>query len=179
MPKYRKALSDFNPYMIEMMAILPTQSKITICNWTLDYAERVIEPLWITHHPDDGRPRAALLAARDWLSKKIKLPEAKTHILACHAAARENDQNPVAQTAARAIGQAASAIHSPRHAIGIAVYGALSVAYDALGADAPWAQLESSAGEECGRMLAALRAAAVENESNPSNITWPAGRHSE
>jgi len=48
----------------------------------------------------------------------------------------------------------------------------LTAAYDRLGTDAPWAEIEQCAAEECGRMEAALRAIAVENEPNPAKINW-------
>ena len=111
-------------------------------------------------------------AARQWLSGAIKLPQAKAAILECHSAARESGGSPVAQAAARAIGQCASTVHSARHCIGLAFYGALAVAYDRLGTDAPWIQIEQCAAEECGHMLAALHAVSVENEPNPAKINW-------
>jgi hypothetical protein len=94
------------------MKLVETQSKATLAIWTVDYAERVILPLWSKYYPDDLRPQNALNAAREWLAGTIKLPPAKAAILECHAAAREADSNPVAQTAARTIGQAASTIES-------------------------------------------------------------------
>lgn len=124
------------------------------------------------HYPDDVRPQNALNVAREWLSGAVKLPQAKVVILECHAAAREADGNPVAQAAARAIGQCASTIHSARHCIGLAFYGALAVAYDELGTSVPWTQIEQFAAGECGRMEAALHAVAVENEPNPAKIDW-------
>jgi len=36
----------------------------------------------------------------------------------------------------------------------------------------PWEQIEQFAAEECGRMEAALRAIAVENEPNPAKLSW-------
>ena len=159
MPKRRKMLSDFDaPSIQSLVKLIETQSKATLANWAVDYADRVILPLWIKYDPDDLRPQNALNAAREWLSGAIKLPQAKKAILECHAAAREARVNLAAQAAARAIGQSASAIHSARHSIGLALYGALAVAYDRLGADAPWEQLEQCAADECGRMLDALRA---------------------
>ena len=173
MSKARKMLSDWNaPYIQSLMKLIETQSKATLANWAVDYSERVILPLWRKYYPDDLRPQNALHAARQWLSGTIKLPQAKTAILECHAAAREADENPVAQAAARTIGQCASTIHSARHCIGLAFYGAIAVAYDRLGTDAPWRQIEQRAAEECGYMEAALRAAAVENEPNPTKIDW-------
>lgn len=171
MSKARKMLSDWNaPYIRSLMKLIETQSKATLAIWAVGYSERVILPLWREHYPDDLRPQSALNAAREWLSGTIKLPQAKSAILQCHAAAREAGENPVAQAAARTIGQCASTIHSARHCIGLAFYGAIAVAYDRLGTDAPWKQIEQCAAEECARMEAALRTVAVENEQNPAKI---------
>lgn len=173
MPKTPKMLSDWNaPYIQALMKLIETQSKTTLVIWAVDYAERVLLPLWSKHYPDDQRPQNALNAAREWLSGAIKLPQAKKVILDCHAAAREAEVNPVAQAAARAIGHCASTIHSARHCIGLPLYGALAVAYDSLGTSAKWGQLEQCAADECGHMLDALRVVAVENETNPANIDW-------
>jgi len=173
MPKLRKMLSDWDAvYIQSLMKLIEKQSKATLAAWAIDYAEKVMVPLWIKYYPDDARPQNALNAAHEWLSGAIKLPRAKVAILECHAAAREADSNPVAQAAARTIGQSASTIHSARHCIGLALYGALAVAYDTLGTNATWEQLEKCAADECGRMLDALQAIAVENEPNPATISW-------
>lgn len=173
MPKARKMLSNWNaPYIQSLVKLIETQSKSTLAHWALNYSEQVILSLWSKHYPEDLRPQNALHAAREWLSGVIKLPQAKTAILECHAAAREADGNPVAQAAARTIGQSASTIHSARHCIGLALYGAIAVAYDTLGTNATWEELEQCAAEECERMLAALRAVAVENEPNPAKLGW-------
>lgn len=173
MPKARKMLSNWQaPYIQSLMRLIETQSKATLATWAIDYSDRVMLPLWSKHYPDDPRPQAALSAAREWLSGAIKLPQAKPEILKCHAAAREASVSPVAQAACRAIGQCASTIHSAQHCIGLAFYGALAVAYDQLGTDAPWGQIEQLAADECGRMESALRAVAVENEPSPAKIDW-------
>ena len=165
MRKTRKMLIDLKaPYIQSLMKLTETQSKATLADWSITYAEKVILPIWNKYHPDDLCPQNALSSAREWLSGTIKLPQAKSAILECHAAAREVNANPVTQAAARAIGQCASTIHSARHCIGLALYGALAVAYDQLSTDAEWRQIERCAAGECGRMEAALRAVAVENE---------------
>lgn len=160
------------PYIQALMNLITTQSKTTLANWVIDYSRQVLIPIWVSYFPDDVRPQNALTTARDWLSGRIKLPQAKAAILECHKAARETDEKPAAQAAARAIGQSASTIHSARHCIGLALYGALAVAYDKLGTSASWEQLEQSAADECGRMLEALRAVSVENEPDPAKIDW-------
>ncbi len=173
MLKVRKMLSDWKaPYIQSLMKLIETQSKATLASWAVDYSEQVILPLWCKYNSNDLRPQNALNAAREWLSGAIKLPKVKAEILECHAAAREAEGNPVAQAAARTIGQCSSTIHSARHCIGIAFYGALAVAYDRLGIGAPWEQIEQCAAEECERMLDALRTVAVENEPNPAKIDW-------
>lgn len=157
MSQKRKMLSDVDaPYIKQLIKEIETHNKETLVMWTLDYSERVLLPIWEKHYPEDLRPTSAINASRQWLAKEIKLPQAKIAILACHAAAREADANLAAQAAARAIGQSSSTIHSTRHSSGLALYGALAVAYDALGTDVPWEQLEKCAEEECGRMLDAL-----------------------
>ncbi|HHV60632.1 MAG TPA: hypothetical protein GXX49_10180 [Clostridiaceae bacterium] len=173
MAKYRKALNDLKaPYIQPLVKLIGTQSKSTLANWAVDYAEQNILKIWRKFYPEDQRPQNAINAAREWLAGAIKLPVARTAILECHAAAREAEKNPAAQAAARAVGQSASTIHSARHCIGLALYGALAVAYDTLGAGAPWEQLEQCAAIECGRMLEALRAVSVADEPNPAKINW-------
>jgi len=173
MPKARKMLSDWEaPYLRSLMKLIETQSKATLAFWAVDYSERVLLPIFHRYCPDDLRPQNALRAARDWLAGAIKLPQAKSVILECHATAREADGNPAVQAAARAIGQSSSTIHSARHCIGLALYGALAVAYDRLGTEASWELVLRCAAEECGRMEAALRAVRVENEPNPAKIDW-------
>ena len=173
MPQHRKMLSDWDaPYMQALVKLIETQSKATIVRWTLDYAGLVMLPLWEKHFPEDHRPKAAIEAARAWLAGDINLSQAKPVILGCHAAARESVANSAAQAAARAIGQSASTIHAPTHCVGLAMYGALAAAYDALGIDAPWVALEAYAAEECGRMREALCAIAIENEPNPAKFNW-------
>ena len=173
MAKVRKMLRNWEaPHIRTLMKLIETQSKTTLARWAADYAERELLPLWNKHCPEDVRPQNTLNAARAWLAGAIKLPLAKAAILNCHAAAREAEGTPAAQAAARAIGQGASTIHSARHSIGLALYGALAIAYDTLGTDAPWGQIELCAATECLRMEAALRAVAVEKEPNPAKINW-------
>ena len=141
-------------------------------NWAVNYAEGHFLPIYLKQYPKDERPRLALEYARKWLNKDVKLPEAKSRILSCHKAAAEAEAAPAAQAAARAIGQAASTIHSASHSLGLALYGGLATAYDQLGMDAPWADQEAFALQECEKMLASLQAAAIADEPNPAKVKW-------
>ena len=173
MAKVRKMITDWKaPYIQSLMKLIETQSKVTLVNWAVDYAQRAILPLWIDQYPNDQRPQNSLKAAREWLSGAVKLPQAKRAILKCHEAAREAEETPIAQAAARAVAQSSSTIHSARHCIGLALYGAIAVAYDRIGTDVSWDLIEKYIAEECGRMEAALRKVAFENEKNPAKIIW-------
>ena len=173
MPKYRRMLNDWNaPYIQKLIKLMETQSKVTVSNWSIDYAEEVLLPIWNKSNSSDRRPQLAIDYARKWLNDEVKLPEVKKIILDCHKAAKENEQNPTAQATARAIGQSASTIHAITHASGLVLYGALAVAYDNLGINASWEQLEQSAAKQCDRMYEALSKVAIENEPNPAKYNW-------
>lgn len=166
-------LSNFQAAPIEgLMRLIETQSKATLVKWAADYAEEQILPIYLKHYPLDERPQLALEYARKWLLKEVKLPEAKGHILSAHQAARDAEENPPAQAAARAIAQSASTIHSASHSLGLALYGGLALAYDQLGLDTPWAEQEAFALQQCEQMLTALQAVAIGIEPNPAKVKW-------
>ena len=174
MSKPRKMLGNADsPYIVSLMRLIETQSKATIAAWCLGYAETNILPIFERRCPGDRRPRMALDASRDWFEGRKKLPEVKSIILnECHAAARELESDPAAQAAARACGQAAACFHTPTHSLGLAFYGAAAIAYDRLGTGEKPEVYDRIAAEECGKMEAALRAVAVEDEPNPAKIVW-------
>jgi hypothetical protein len=174
MTKLRKTLGDVNaPSTVALMRLIETQSKTTIANWTLGYAEQKMLPLFQKHYPADKRPAHAIAAAREWLAGKVKLPYVKNIILnECHAAARELDNCPVAQAAARAIGQSCGSIHAATHSLGLYFYAAAAVSYDRIGLDADVDAYAKIAEEVCADYTAALRAVAVENEPNPAKCKW-------
>jgi hypothetical protein len=99
------------------------------------------------------------------MSKNIILNE-------CHAAARELDDNPVAQAVARAIGQSAGSIHAAPHSLGLYFYAAAAVAYDRLGFGAERVGYDAVAEDVCADYTAALRAVAVKDEPNPAQCKW-------
>jgi hypothetical protein len=174
MKKYRKMLNDINaPYLKSLMGLIETQSKITLANWGISYAEEHILPIYEKAYPDDGRPKGALNTAKEYLAGNVKLPLLKNIVSKeCTPAAHEAEGSPAAQAAARACGQAAAIIYTPTHSLGLALYGALAVAYDKLGVDEDWESLVNAAAHECAKMEAALRSTAVENEPNPAKINW-------
>ena len=96
-----------------------------------DCAQRVL-PHFEARHPDDGRPRRALDAARAWARGEIAVGEARAAAFAAHAAARAATDG-AARAAARAAGHAAATAHvagHARHAEAYAEAAALHVAAD-------------------------------------------------
>lgn len=162
-----------SPYILSLARLIETQSKTTVTVWCIGYAETHILPIYERAYPGDPRPRHALEAARAWMDGRVKLPEVKRIILSeCHAAAREAEDHPAAQAAARTCGHAASCIHTPTHSLGLAFYGAAAIAYDRVGTDKTPDVYERIAAEECGKMEAALRAATA-TADNPERNASP------
>jgi hypothetical protein len=155
------------PHVCALAKLMETQSKATLVRWATDYCECNLLPLYQKHCPNDPRLECAIEAARKWLAGLIKLPEAKKYILACHAAAREAYDNKAAQGAARAVGQSASTIHSTKHCMGLALYGAPAIAYDTLGNDAAWEDIDRYSEKVCRHMEASLRAYAETLKPEP------------
>ena len=162
-----------DPQIQSLMRLIETQSKKTVALWCICYAQEQILPIYNKHCREDKRPEKALLAARDWLDGKIRLPAVKKIILQeCHGAAREAAANPAAQAAARTCGQVAASIHVPSHALGLAFYGAAAIAYDRIGTGREMAEYARIAVEEWQKMTAALKAVAVADESDPVKVKW-------
>lgn len=174
MAKPRKMLGAADsPYIVSLMRLIETQSKTTLANFSIDYAEEYMIPIYLKTYPEDTRLQETLDAARAWLAGEVKLPFVKNLILnSAHAAAREAEEHPAAQAAARSVGQAAATIHAPTHSLGLAFYGAAAVAYDRVGVNESSEVYDAIAAEECAKIEAALRSIAVENEPNPAKINW-------
>jgi len=172
--KLRKLLGDVNsPSVVALRELIDTQSKDTIRKWCLEYAENKILPIFEKYCPGDDRPRSAVNAARDYLDGKVKFPIVKNIILnQCHAAARELDSNPTAQAAARAVGQGSAVVHTLTHSLGLYFYAAAAVAYDRIGLEATENEYAIIAEEVCLDYTLALKAIAVENETNLAKLKW-------
>jgi hypothetical protein len=92
---------------------LSEQDRRELVEWTLACAERML-PLFLAHHPEDARPRAALDAAYAFLRGEMDIDEVRLWAFACHAAAREAT-DAAAEAAARVCGQAAAVAHMAAH----------------------------------------------------------------
>jgi len=174
MAKARKLLGDVNsPSVVSLRELIDTQSKDTIRRWCLDYAEKVILPIFEKHCPGDDRPRKALDNANAFINGKVKFAVVKDSILNdCHAVARELENNPTAQAAARAVGQGSAVVHTLTHSLGMYFYAAAAIAYDIEGPHANPKVLAILAEEVCHNYTNALRKISVDNEPNPAMLKW-------
>ena len=172
--KLRKTLRDTNALScVDLRNLIDTQSSNTIRAWCLDYAENTVLPIFEKHCHSDSRPRNTVKAARDYLDGKLRFPTVKNIILnECHAAARELDANPIAQAAARAVGQGSSVVHTLTHSLGLYFYAAAAIAYERIGLDASDEAYAAIAEEVCLDYTKALRAVAVEGEPEPAKLKW-------
>ncbi len=168
----RKIICSVNsPEISALLDLIETQSKTTLGNWVLSYAEEKFIPIYKKTFSDD-RLYLTLKAAKDWFDKKIKLPEVKNYIYDCHTAAKEAYEYPAAQAAARAVAHSASVAHTASHTLGFAIYGITAVLYDSTGTNETKQTYDTLAGEECFRMEEALRRIAITDEKNPAKINW-------
>lgn len=173
MAKLRKMLGAADsPYILSLMSLIETQSKTTIGDWCVDYAEKYILNIYEKAFPEDDRLRLAVEAYRSYRKGELKLPELKKAAALTVQAAKEAEKNPAAQAAARTIGQAIGAVYTPTHSLGLAFYGAAAIAYDRVGLEEKPEVYDQIAAQECAKMEEALCACMVENEKNPAKIKW-------
>lgn len=173
MRKLRKTIGNFDcPEILSLARLAETQSKRTLCLWSIAYAEKHLLPIYERAFPDDLRPRNALKNAIGWLEGRVKFTDAKDTNNGAHNAATEAEGAPAAQAAARAIAHASLTIHVSAHCMGIAFYGAAALAYDQLGTDATEEEYLFLAKQSWSEMEADLRKISVENEPNPAKLNW-------
>lgn len=173
MQKLQKTLGNFDcPNIRSLAQLAETQSKRTLCFWSIDYAEAHLLPVFEREFPDDTRPREALANSCGWLEGRVRYVDAKDTNNGAHNAATAAEGHPASQAAARAIAHASLTIHVSAHCMGIAFYGAAALAYAQLGLDATQEEYLVVAQRAWAEMEDALRKTAVEHEPNPAKLDW-------
>lgn len=109
----------------ELYELAAECTKLCMVVWAYEYSEKYVK--LFEEYSDDDRVRRSRDASYLWSKGAIKMPEARLEILAAHRAAKECGDG-VAEAAARAVAHAASAVHSERHATGLALYGLTALA---------------------------------------------------
>lgn len=137
MARPRKTLgSPDSPPAQALLGLVQAREKQVVAAWAISFAKQRLLPVFEHACPGDTRVQEALDAGEAWLKGALGFPVVKGIILnRAHAVARELEDRPAAQAAARACAQAASAIHVKEHALGLLYYGAAALAYAQLGTD--------------------------------------------
>jgi len=173
MQKLRKTIGNFDfPEILSLAQLAETQSKRTLCLWSIQYAQEHLSLIYEHAFPDDPRPRNALNNALGWLDGHVKFTDAKDTNNGAHNAATEAEDKPAAQAAARAIAHASLTIHVSAHCMGIAFYGAAAIAYHRLGLDEAQEEYLLVAKQAWAEMEVALRSIAIEHEPSPAKLNW-------
>lgn len=173
MAKVRKMLgSADSSYIVSLMELIETQNKKTIVKWCTDYAREYILPIYLQSYPEDGRLISALDAVNDWLEGNIKLTEAKKVVKEAQLAAREADNNPAVQAAARAVAATTTTINTLTSCLGLAFYGSAAIAYSTVGLNETMDVYDEIAAIECKKMENALREVSIIDEPNRAKINW-------
>ncbi|MCA9891869.1 MAG: hypothetical protein KC615_02735 [Anaerolineae bacterium] len=119
MPKTKFKLTFKDEALDELMAQADHR---TLGIWARDCAERVM-PYFEQAHPDDPRPRQALITLQNWIDTgEFSMKVIRKASLDSHAAARDVGTDNPARSAARAAGQAVATAHVRTHAVGPALY---------------------------------------------------------
>lgn len=173
MAKIRKMLGKADStYIISLMRLIETQNKNTIIKWCNEYAREHILPIYENVYPKDYRLENALNAVNEWLKGSMKLTEAKKIIKEAQIAAREAEENPAAQAAARAIGATTATINTITSSLGLAFYGAAAIAYSSVGVNENDEIYDKIAERECKKMEESLLKVSIIDEPNPAKINW-------
>ena len=139
-----------------------------LASWAAACAEHVLH-LFESARPSDARPRHAIEHARAWVSREIKMSQART--AAGHANAAARDLSGAARYAAYAAGQAAVVVHVAAHELGAAAY-----AIKAARAAAPEGEGESAGRLEChwqrAQIPEAFRELVVDDQLLRNDICW-------
>lgn len=173
MAKLRKMLGSIeDPHVIALMRGIETQSKLTLTKWAVSYAEAHFLEIYEKTYPNDLRLRGTIAALKEYISGTRKLNEVKPFLKESKQAAKEAEENPTAQAAARAISVACAVVQTPTNALGFTFYGVAAVIYDRVGLSETAECYDALASEEFEKILSSLREAAVADEQNPVKISW-------
>ncbi|MGY2128276.1 putative immunity protein [Blastococcus sp. SYSU DS0617] len=136
--------------------------------WAAACAEHVL-PLFEAVRPEDGRPRAAIEAARAWVRGEVGMMAARA--AGGHAMGAARDLRGAARHAAYAAGQAGAVAHVAAHDLGAAAY-----AIKAVRAAAPAGESEAAGQAECrwqrDQLPDAVRDLVLDDQRVRNEICW-------
>lgn len=173
MAKLRKMLGDVNSKeCIALMRLIETQSKATLAQWAVGYVKKNYLGIYEAECPGDLRMSEAIAACEEYLAGSKKIGEVKPILKEAVQAARDLEDNPTAQAAARAISTACGTVQTPTNALGFIFYGAAVMAYNQAGLNEEKEVYDRLADAEFKKVLGTLEQAAVADEPNPVKVKW-------
>ncbi|MGI5893773.1 MAG: putative immunity protein [Candidatus Merdivicinus sp.] len=173
MAKLRKMLGDIqSEECIALMRLMETQSKRTLSEWAVDFAESSYLPILEAEISDADPFVQAIAMCRNYWEGSTAAKDVKAAVRQVTQLARELEENPIGQAAARAVATACAAWQTPTSALGFLFYGAAAAAYHHAGLDEKIEIYQALAQEELQRALESLRQAAILDEPNPAKIEW-------
>jgi hypothetical protein len=136
--------------------------------WAATCAEHVLD-LFESARPGDGRPRAAIEAARAWARGEVGMMQTRAE--GGHAMGAARDLRGAPRFAAYAAGQAAVVAHVAAHELGAAAY-----AIKAVRAAAPDGQGEAAGRRECrwqrDQLPPSVRELVLDDQRLRNDICW-------
>lgn len=104
------------------------QKHRTLVLWALECAQDLVV-CFKNRHPEEERLERAVSLCKEWASGHVKMPQAKSAIMAAHAAAKEY-RSPVDIAVCHAVGQGCATVHVETHAIGLPIYELTAVVWE-------------------------------------------------
>lgn len=173
MAKLRKMLGKLtDPEIVELMALIETQSRETLVNWSASYVKQHYLSVFAQHKPEDKRLETALSQLSAYMEGTIPAKTLRASLGDARKAAQQCGDDPVAQAAARAVSTACAVVFTPTNALGFTFYGAAAYAYHSEGLGESNEVYDALARQELICLLDALKSVAVANEPNPVSIDW-------
>lgn len=118
-------LRKTDPILSELSKRLEATDRKTIVIWSFLLVKEPASYLF-ARYPDVGIFETAIETVGDWAAGRIKMPEAKSAILALHNTASFIEDK-ADQALIHAIGQALSTVHTKKHAMGFVLYELTSI----------------------------------------------------
>ena len=173
MAKLRKMLGGVSqPEIVRLMRMIETQSKERLAKWAVGCVQARYLPVFEKAAPEDQRPAAAIEAVKLCILGEVKAADLKKPLADAVQAAKDAEEFPAAQAAARAISTACAVIRTPTNALGFVFYGAAAVAYHKAGIDRPQEVYDALATEEFRELIESLEKVMIPDEKNPAKINW-------
>lgn len=171
MGKLRKMLGRADdPEIVTLMRQIETQSVQTLAKWAADCARTRYLPVYEAHTADDG-----LRTLPDTVYGCLAGTETRKTLQAALREGRklaQQEADPTAQAAARAIVTACGVLTTPTNALGFCFYGAAAAAYHELGLADTAQAYDRRAQEELNRLSALLAQVMVTDEQDPVHMDW-------